>query len=289
MIKSRYSDPAIDGHGFINHIHSIDRDMGVIPGTDTPLIEAYKIEMIQKLQSTSGTGGKPRNLALFRKIIADDPSAGVWHLIHMWTEGDVTKGADYDESSAAGSVDVLPDGTVHVVMSFGKRTAPGATTYQYQPWEATVRRTTFAPAIERLPTGGTGNDPRYDALVSQLGALGQQVAQLQAGGGMQLLPAPRTSPAWEGRTLTGGVEVDVPLTFGVPSAPAYLIRFVASAAKADVRVRAGTSAAPYFLTLNLVVPNLQSHIQGWAPGPLMYVSTAQGEAKVWLQVLGSSG
>jgi hypothetical protein len=108
-------------------------------------------------------------------------------------------------------------------------------------------------------------------------------------GGVVLFPAPLTSAAWEGRTLNGGEAVDIPATFGCAPAAAYLIRFVAQSNTADVRVRAGTIAAPFFLTLNLVVPKLQAHIQGFAPGPIAYISTAQGEAKIWLQVVGYSG
>jgi hypothetical protein len=134
--------------------------------------------------------------------------------------------------------------------------------------------------------GGSGNDPRVDALVSQLGALGQQIAHLQAGGGIVLLPAPVTTPAWEGRKVEGGVLVDVPSTFGVPSAAAYLIRFVAQSSAPNVRVRAGTEQAPYFVTVNTQAPGLQMHCQGWTPGPDVYVSSVNGVAQVWLQVLG---
>lgn len=282
LIKSRYSDPAIDGRGFVNHIHHCLKDMGVLPGTTTPLTEAYKIEFIQNLQATSGGGSKPRNLALFRKTIADDPSAGVWHLIHMWKEG-----ADYDDAHSAGSVDVdAITGDVHVVMSFGKKLPSGA--LQFQPWEATVRRTTFAPAIERLP--GTTTDSALEARIAALEARPIGVGPLLSGG-MQLLLAPRTSPAWENRTLTGGIEVDVPAVFGVPSASAYRIRFVALAAKADIRIRAGTRAAPYFVTMNTQVPNLQDHTTGDTPGPLVWVSVVDSAgtaatARVHLQICG---
>lgn len=150
MNKSQYTDPAIDGHGFVNHIHSIIRDLGVYPGTATPLIECYKVELIQNLGATSGTGAKPRNIALFRKALGQgqDPSTGAWQLIKMWAEG-----VDYDDASAAGTVDIHPiSGDVHVVMSFGKKNAAGAMTYQ--PWEALIQRATFAPAVVRLPVQG---------------------------------------------------------------------------------------------------------------------------------------
>jgi hypothetical protein len=108
-------------------------------------------------------------------------------------------------------------------------------------------------------------------------------------GGITLLPSVVTSPSWEGRTLQGGVMVDIPATFGVPSAAAYLVRFVASASAANVRVRAGRDENnPYFLTLNTAVAGVQQHAQGWTPGPSCYVSTVNGAALVWFQVCGFS-
>jgi hypothetical protein len=154
MLKSRYSDPNVQDHGFVNHIAHVVRDMGVYPGTTNPLIECYKVELIQNLGATSGTGAKPRNIALFRKALGpgQDPSTGTWQLIKMWSEKlDANAPGDYDDASAAGSVDIHPHtGDVHVVLSFGKRNAAGAMTYQ--PWEALIQRATFAPSIVRLPT-----------------------------------------------------------------------------------------------------------------------------------------
>lgn len=126
-----------------------------------------------------------------------------------------------------------------------------------------------------------GADPRVTELLLRV-----QQLEVRAAGGFTLAPAPYTSPAWEGRTLSGGVLVDIPATFGVPVAPAYLIRFVAQSPAANVRVRAGSELAPFFLTVNTQVPNLQVHTQGWAPGPQLYVSAVGGTPQVWLQVLG---
>lgn len=154
MNKSQYSDPKWQDRGFVNHIHHVVKDMGV-DTAGAPLIEAYKVELIQKPAATSGTGGKPRNIALFRKVVKGDPAEGEWALIHMWQEG-----VEYDDSSAAGTVDVLPDGTVHVVMSFGKRIS--ATALQFQPWEASVARSAFADPVHR-PI-----DPRILALFAAL-------------------------------------------------------------------------------------------------------------------------
>lgn len=229
--------------------------------------------------------GKRQDLSVYRR----PRGATAWELVKRYD------GSSSDSASqiTMGGAGIDQDGNLLVVTSLTIPNVPKVTFEGFQgvsidepnidePWSGGE----VGPQGEQGEPGKDGNDPRYDSLVSQLGALGQQLAQLQAGGGVTLLPAPRTVAAWEGRVLNGGVDVDVPAVFGVPSASAYLIRFVASATKADVRVRAGTAAAPHFLTMNLVVPNLQSHIQGWAPGPIVYVSTAQGEARVWLQVLG---
>jgi hypothetical protein len=262
LTKSHYapSDPQIEGRGFVNHIHHIVRDMGV-DQNGNPLVEAYKIIAIQNMQAASGTGGKPRNIALLRKVLGGD---GLWHMIGIWQEGQ-----DYDESSAAGSVDVDPiSGRVLVVMSFGK--AAGSR-FQYQSWEAMIERATFAPPIVRPPDSAQGPP-------GPPGPAGN--------GGIVLFSTPLISPAWEQRTLAGGLWVDIAATFGAPPASAYLVRFVASAAVANVRVRAGTEQAPFFLTLNTQIPGLEMHTQGWIPGPRAFVSVVNGPAQVWLQVLG---
>jgi hypothetical protein len=108
-------------------------------------------------------------------------------------------------------------------------------------------------------------------------------------GGITLLPSVVTAPSWEGRTLQGGVMVDIPATFGVPSASSYLVRFVASASAANVRVRAGAGEAnPFYLTLNTQIAGVQMHTQGWVPGPSAWVSAVNGAALVWLQLVGFS-
>lgn len=205
MIKSQYSDPAFQDHGFINHIHHVVKNMGVFPGTTKPLIEIYKLIMISNLPSTAGGGAKPRNLALFRKVIGDggNLSTHTWNLLRMWREG-----VDYDDSSASGSVDVSDlTGDVHVVMSFGKKNAAGQ--LAFQDWEDFIPRSSFAPAIVRLPvagaqgpkgdkgdqgpqgmpgatgaagkdgSNGSGTDSRVDALISQIGAQGLQLTQIE--------------------------------------------------------------------------------------------------------------
>lgn len=205
MIKSQYSDLAFQDHGFTNHIHHVMKDMGVFPGTTKPLIEIYKLIMISNLQATFGGGAKPRNLALFRKVIGDggNLSTHTWNLLRMWREG-----VDYDDSSASGSVDVSDlTGDIHVVMSFGKKNASGQLTFQ--DWEDYIARSSFAPTIVRLPstvtqgpkgdkgdqglqgipgatgaagrdgTNGSGTDSRVDALISQIGAQGLQITQIE--------------------------------------------------------------------------------------------------------------
>ena len=84
-----------------------------------------------------------------------------------------------------------------------------------------------------------------------------------------------------------GVAVDIPATFGAPSASVYVIRFIAVADAPNVRVRAGrVGGAPDYLTMNLTVANMETHIQGLAPGPSVWISTAKGAAQVWLRVIG---
>lgn len=183
-----------------------------------------------------------------------------------------------------GSLLCLPNGSLHIAIPQGPDNVN-----QIKP---SIR---IEPNMCAPFTPGIGSsDPRVDALISQLGALGQQVAQIEtalgnsaaSGTGLTLFSAPRTAAAWEGRQLSGGESVDIPAVFGVPPASAYLIRFVAQAAKADIRVRAGSEAAPYFVTVNTQAPGLQVHTQGWVPGPTCYVSTVNGVASVWLQLLG---
>ena len=108
-------------------------------------------------------------------------------------------------------------------------------------------------------------------------------------GGITLLPAVATAPAWEGHILTTGVLVDIPSVFGVPSASAYLVRFVVVAPLPNVRGRVGTQATPFMLTVNTQAAGVEVHQQGWVPGPVCYVSPAQGTPVVWLQIVGYSG
>lgn len=126
-----------------------------------------------------------------------------------------------------------------------------------------------------------GSDPRVTELLARVAQL-----EAQAGDGWQLLPAPVIAPEWEGRSLSGGVWVDVPAVFGVPARPKYLIRLVAQAPLPNVRARVGTEQAPFFVTVNTQAPGLQFHMQGWAPGPQCYVSSVNGTPTVWLQILG---
>jgi hypothetical protein len=107
-------------------------------------------------------------------------------------------------------------------------------------------------------------------------------------GGITLLPSVATNTTWEGRTLTAGVMVDIPATFGVPSSVAYLVRVTMNAPVANVRARFGTQACPFFYTVNSRRDGDDEMDQGWVPGPVCYVSPAQGTPRVWLQIVGYS-
>lgn len=187
MIKSRYSDPAFEGHGYVKHIHHVMKDLGVYPGTDQPLVELYKIIMIENIPSIGTSGGKPRNLALFRKALGprEDPSANVWHTLRMWAEG-----VDYDDSSAGGSIDVSETtGDVHVLLTFGKRNAQGQVAFQ--EWEETIKRSAFAPAIERRQAAGGVGPQGPQGVPGLQGATGPQgpaggVGPPGSGGGGEL-------------------------------------------------------------------------------------------------------
>lgn len=139
-------------------------------------------------------------------------------------------------------------------------------------WEGNQHFKGELPGFVPLPSGGPPGP--------------QGPAGPQGSGAITLLSAPVTSAEWDGRTLQGGAHVDIPSAFGVPSHSAYLVRFCAKAGAADVRVRAGTEAAPYFLTLNTQAPNIEIHTQGWIGGPGAYISTVGGSATIWLQVEG---
>jgi len=258
LVKSQYTDPAFQDHGFVNHIDSTIFDAGVIPGTQTPLFESYKVMLVQNLQSISGAGGKPRNIAVFRKVLGALPNTGQWQLLQMWQEG-----VDYNDSSAAGSITVTPDGTVHIIMSFGKTVA--ANRVAYQSWEAAIPRSQFAAPIVR-PTPTPPPTP----------------------GQYHLLDAPAMSPQWNQRLIPAetGVLVDIPTTFNIASKTSYIVRVAAVADKADVRLRCGSQTFPFTLTLNTQVARVQVHAQGFIPGPQVYVSAVNGPVQAWLQIMG---
>lgn len=226
--------------------------------------------------------GKQQNLTIYREVV----KTGAWETV-------VTFRGTFDAESfiERGGCVIDQTGALRVATTLTPKGVPWVTGTGFQGVRCIIPDVDEPWSLDS--SGGAGNDPRVDALVSQLGALGQQVSQLQAGGGMQLLPAPRTSPAWDGRTLTGGVEVDVPTVFGVPSAKLYHIRFVAVAQQANIRVRAGTREAPHFVTLNTQVANNPIPTNGDAPGPLVWVSVVDGNGKpataqIWLQICGFS-
>jgi hypothetical protein len=109
-----------------------------------------------------------------------------------------------------------------------------------------------------------------------------------ASGGMHLLPIPLACPAWTDRMLDSGESVDLPSAFGAPAASAYLVRLCGLSSSAGVTVRAGTQAAPHFLTLMTQAANIRMDCQGIIPGPVAWVSVL-GSATVWLQIEGYAG
>lgn len=192
--------------------------------------------------------GARQNLSVYRVR----RGSNVRELVHRYVGG----GVDAASQIAAGGCLIDPTGALHVWASAVPMGTPNITKTGFVGG--------FWPPI-----------PNVDAPWS-------------SGGGITLFDAPRTTLAWEGRQMGANVGelVDIPVVFGVPVASAYLLRFVAQSSAADVRVRAGTQASPFYVTVNTQVPNVQVHAQGWAPGPQVWVSTAQGAAQVWLQVLG---
>jgi hypothetical protein len=175
-------------------------------------------------------------------------------------------GKDADSQFAMGGCALLQDGTLEVWASL-------------DPIGSKVTKSGFEGMWDRIPSV---DDPWTSG-----GAQGPPGPPGPAGaGGIVLFSTPLIAPAWEQRTLAGGLWVDIAATFGAPPASAYLVRFVASAAVANVRVRAGTEQAPFFLTLNTQIPGLEMHTQGWVPGPRAFISVVSGPAQVWLQVLG---
>lgn len=205
-------------------------------------------------------GGVRQNLSVYRVR----PGSDVRELAHRYVGG-----IDSAAQIAAGGCLILPDGSLSVWASAVPMGVPPITKTGFVGG--------FWPPIPNI------DDP-YTYGAGPPGPMGPPGPA--GSGGIALLPAPVTNAAWEGRTLHGGETVDIPAVFGVPSASAYLIRFVAQATAADVRVRAGSQAVPYFLTMNLTVANMQQHIQGWAPGPSCYISVVNGSATVWLQICG---
>ena len=163
-------------------------------------------------------------------------------------------GADSRAQIAAGGCVILQDGSLEVWASA-------------VPLVGAVTRTGFSGVFDRVPN--------VDAPWSA--------------GGVTLFDRVYTAPAWEARTLAVGELVDIPATFGVPSARSYLARVTVNAPTANVRARFGTEACPHFYTVNSRENGVDEMQQGFVPGPLCYVSPAQGTLKLWFQLIGFSG
>jgi hypothetical protein len=143
------------------------------------------------------------------------------------------------------------------------------------------------PSLECNPGVGlwlTGNRETGDHATPPRYAVKEYVPF--ANSALRLYDAPISCPAWDGRDLSGGALVDIPSAFGVESAPCYLVRFCATAVYPNVKIRAGSETAPHFLTLTTQAPGIRKDTQGWIPGPVAYISTVDGSAKVWLQIVG---
>lgn len=179
------------------------------------------------------------------------PGATVRELVKRYIGG-----VDSRAQIAAGGCQILQDGTLEVWASAVPVTS------------APVTKTGFSGVFDRVPS----IDEPWTS-------------------GTQLFDLPLTSPQWEGRQMAKdeGVWIDVPAVFHAPEASVYVVRFVMVADAANIRARAGTQAAPFILTCNSKGPGIEEMLQGNAPGPDCYVSTAQGAARVWFQIVGIAG
>jgi len=200
-------------------------------------------------------GGTRQNLSVYRVR----PGSHTCELVKRWVGG-----IDSKAQIAAGGCVILQDGSLEVWASAVPVIIPPVTKTGFEGvWDR-------VPNVDE-PWSGTSTPPAP-----------------AGSGGVVLLPSVATNAAWEGHVLTAGVLVDIPSVFGVPSASAYLVRFVAVAPAANVRARAGTQATPFFLTCNTQAPGVEMHEQGWIPGPQAWISPAQGTPTTWLQVIGYS-
>jgi len=205
-------------------------------------------------------GGITQNLSVYRVR----PGSTARELVHLYVGG-----VDSQAQIAAGGCWILPDGSLEV---WASAVPPG-------PY---ITKTGFVggawPPIPNVddpynPAGGQKGDPGLP------GPKGDSTWEM-------FDDAPITNPAWEARSLTSGVDLDIPATFGVPSAKKYLLRLTANAPLPNVRGRVGTRAKPFIFTVNTQAPNVDMMQQGWVPGPVCYVSPAQGTPKIWLQIIG---
>ncbi len=192
--------------------------------------------------------GTRQNLSVYRVR----PGSHTCELVKRYVGG-----KDSKAQIAAGGCVILQDGALEVWASAVPVVTPPVTETGFEGvWDRT-------PGIDEPWSGG-------------------------GGGGIHLLPAVATNPAWEAHSLTAGVLVDIPSTFAVPVASSYLVRVTMNAPLANVRARFGTQACPFFYTVNSR-PNGEDEMdQGWVPGPSCYVSPAQGTPTVWFQICGFS-
>ncbi len=198
--------------------------------------------------------GAQQNLVVYRM----SPGAPQWELVKRFL-GTV----DSSGHITIGGASIEPDGSLLVTTSL---IIPGA---------QQVTATGFQGCWIRVANVDTPYTP--DATQPQ--------PQLQSGA-ITLLPQPNPNVYSNRLVTTAGELVDIAATFGVPVATGYLVRLSGLASLPNVKVRIGTQVAPYFVTLVTQVANVRVDTQGWIPSPQAWISTVDGSAQVWLQVIG---
>lgn len=203
--------------------------------------------------------GVEQNISVYRIR----PGSTARELVYRYTGG-----VDSQAQIAAGGCWILPDGSLEV---WASAVPPGPkitdTGFVGGIWPS-------VPGIDD-PYNPAGGPP---GPAGPAGPAGDSTWEMYT-------DAPITNPAWEARSLTAGVDLDIAATFGLPPAKKYLLRLTANAPLPNVRARVGTRAKPFIFTVNTQAAGVDMMQQGWVPNPC-YVSPAQGTPTIWLQVIG---